>query len=584
PKMIIAQPCPAIVTYIQLYKKELLEHLAPAHSPMLHTISMIREYFPEYAGHATAVLSPCLAKKREFEETGLGDYNVTYKSIDAHLSEKRIDLDRYPEMEFAGPKAERAVLFSSPGGLMRTAGRDAPEIPSRTRKIEGTHAIYPYLRSLPESVRKGVNPLLVDCLNCEAGCNGGPGTLTKNLPLDEIEAAVEARMREARKEYVGTFFDGKDAHAKRKVGKVLSDYWKEGIYGRNYRDLSSFYRIKTPGKKELEAIYADMKKETDEDILNCAACGYNSCEMMATAIFNGLNKPENCHLYRNKVIQESHEMTGRISSKLHDEIDASRRLLESVKTHMGSIMEKCENQHAFIMQSSAVIEQMVRGIRKSTDLSNARQSSISELTGYAESGEQDMSVTVRAIGNVNESVRSIGQMIEVLNDVASRTNLLGMNAAIEAAHAGDSGKGFAVVASEIRKLAETSRENSASISKTLQAMIEEISSTSEISKKTGENIHAIIDYVKDVAESFRELVTSMNEMAAGSSQVSGSLEDLKVMAEEMKSSQQQMAEAVGKMQGVIENINAISHQNLESLNGAAAGTEEASAKEQVEEL
>ncbi|MFP4564843.1 MAG: [Fe-Fe] hydrogenase large subunit C-terminal domain-containing protein, partial [Spirochaetia bacterium] len=334
PKMIIAQPCPAIVTYIQLYKKELLEHLAPAHSPMLHTISMIREYFPEYAGHATAVLSPCLAKKREFEETGLGDYNVTYKSIDAHLSEKRIDLDRYPEMEFAGPKAERAVLFSSPGGLMRTAGRDAPEIPSRTRKIEGTHAIYPYLRSLPESVRKGVNPLLVDCLNCEAGCNGGPGTLTKNLPLDEIEAAVEARMREARKEYVGTFFDGKDAHAKRKVGKVLSDYWKEGIYGRNYRDLSSFYRIKKPGRAELEAIYADMKKETDEDILNCAACGYNSCEMMATAIFNGLNKPENCHLYRNKVIQESHEMTGRISSKLHDEIDASRRLLESVKTHM----------------------------------------------------------------------------------------------------------------------------------------------------------------------------------------------------------------------------------------------------------
>lgn len=435
PEMVIAQPCPAIVTYIQLYEPELLEHLAPAHSPMLHTIAMIREYFPEYADHATAVLSPCLAKKREFEETGLGDYNVTYKSIDAHLSEKGVDLDRYPEIDFAGPKAERAVLFSSPGGLMRTAERDAPEIPSRTRKIEGTHAIYPYLRSLPESVRKGVNPLLVDCLNCEAGCNGGPGTLTKDLPIDEIEAAIEARMKEARKGYGSALFDGKDGHAKRKVGKVVSDYWKEGLYGRNYRDLSSLYRIKTPGKAELEAIYADMKKESDEDILNCAACGYNSCEMMAAAVFNGLNKPENCHLYQNKVIQESHELTGRISSRLHDEIDASQSLLESVKTHMGSIMTKCENQHAFIMQSSAVIEQMVEGIRRSTEISNERQSSISELVGYAESGEEDMAVTVRSIGSVNESVRSIGQMIEVLNDVASRTNLLGMNAAIEAAQA-----------------------------------------------------------------------------------------------------------------------------------------------------
>ena len=180
-----------------------------------------------------------------------------------------------------------------------------------------------------------------------------------------------------------------------------------------------------------------------------------------------------------------------------------------------------------------------------------------------------MAATVRAIGNVNDSVRSIGQMIEVLNDVASRTNLLSMNAAIEAAHAGDSGRGFAVVASEVRRLAETSQENSTSISKTLQAIIEDISSTSEVSQKTGENIHTIIGYVKEVAESFRELTSSMNEMAAGSSQVSGSLEDLKVMAGEMKTSQHRMAEAVGKMQGVIENINAISHENLESLNGAA---------------
>ena len=70
PRTVIAQPCPVIVSYIELYKPELLEYLAPADSPMLHTIKMIKEFYPEYRDHKVAVISPCIAKKREFEETG----------------------------------------------------------------------------------------------------------------------------------------------------------------------------------------------------------------------------------------------------------------------------------------------------------------------------------------------------------------------------------------------------------------------------------------------------------------------------------------------------------------------------------
>ncbi|HPB65143.1 MAG TPA: [Fe-Fe] hydrogenase large subunit C-terminal domain-containing protein, partial [Spirochaetales bacterium] len=77
PELVIAQPCPAIVNYIEIYRPELLGYLAPADSPMLHTIKMIREYYPAYRDHKILVVSPCAAKKREFEETGAGDYNVT---------------------------------------------------------------------------------------------------------------------------------------------------------------------------------------------------------------------------------------------------------------------------------------------------------------------------------------------------------------------------------------------------------------------------------------------------------------------------------------------------------------------------
>ena len=77
PEMVIAQPCPAIVTYVQIFRPELLPWLAPADSPMMHTMKMVREYYPQYKNHKILVVSPCIAKKREFEEVGIGDFNVT---------------------------------------------------------------------------------------------------------------------------------------------------------------------------------------------------------------------------------------------------------------------------------------------------------------------------------------------------------------------------------------------------------------------------------------------------------------------------------------------------------------------------
>jgi len=89
PRMVIAQPCPAIVNYIEIYRPSLIPYLASADSPMLHTIKMIKEYYKEYQDYKVAVISPCIAKKREFLETGLGDYNVSMNAIKEHLEKKQ---------------------------------------------------------------------------------------------------------------------------------------------------------------------------------------------------------------------------------------------------------------------------------------------------------------------------------------------------------------------------------------------------------------------------------------------------------------------------------------------------------------
>jgi iron only hydrogenase large subunit-like protein len=111
PPVIIAQPCPALVTYCEIYESALLKYLAPAHSPMLHTAAMIKNFFPKYKNAKIAAISPCAAKSREFSETGLIHFNVTMSRIKQKLQEQGLKLASYPKINFDGPEAERAVLF-----------------------------------------------------------------------------------------------------------------------------------------------------------------------------------------------------------------------------------------------------------------------------------------------------------------------------------------------------------------------------------------------------------------------------------------------------------------------------------------
>lgn len=313
PKAVIAQPCPAIVSYIELYKPELLEYLAPADSPMLHTVKMIKEFYPEYRNHKVAIISPCIAKKREFDETGYGDYNVTMTNLKEYLKRNGIALEHYGRADYDNPSAERAVLFSTPGGLLETADRWAHGIRSKIRKIEGPHTIYEYLNDLSHDIASLKAPLVIDCLNCEKGCNGGTGTDCKDLSMDELESLINRRRDLMQKryfndsEFAGLTEAQKDEIIQERIIKSIEEYWKPHLYDRHYENRSNHRVVTNVPKKNLDEIYKAMLKETQEDHKNCSSCGYGSCELMAIAIHNGLNRPENCHHYQQKLLQINSE-------------------------------------------------------------------------------------------------------------------------------------------------------------------------------------------------------------------------------------------------------------------------------------
>ena len=504
---------------------------------------MIKRYYPQYKNHKVMVVSPCYAKRREFDETGYGDYNVTMKSLDKYFKDNNIDLSKLAKTPYDNPDAERGVTYSSPGGLMKTTERFVPGISDVTRKIEGLPEVVEYFVHLERSLNQKIKPVykLIDCLGCWQGCNGGSGTCAGDMTLDEMESYVEKRSQKNKEQFKT---EGTKSRAIKKFNKKLDAYWEEGLYNRTYSDNSTVFNamIKHPTEEQIQDIHISMGKLTERDILNCGACGYRTCEQMAVAIFNGLNKPEHCHHYKGV---ELVKLTGNHKKELTDAIEnvknTSLTRLAASDADVQAIGQVSEEMVASVNSSAAAIEEMITSIQSVNTVLNTNSESMSELNEATKTGKVSVEEIAVLVGEIEKSSNGLSEMSTVIQQIASQTNLLAMNAAIEAAHAGEFGKGFTVVADEIRKLAESSGKEAKQISDVLKKVKSLIDSTFGKTIAVKEDIEHIVSLADKVTNQESVVKSTVAKQSDGGQQL---LEALKVM----RNSTQSVSTAVENLQ------------------------------------
>jgi methyl-accepting chemotaxis protein len=228
---------------------------------------------------------------------------------------------------------------------------------------------------------------------------------------------------------------------------------------------------------------------------------------------------------------------------------------------------------------------MVANIASVTDTlvkNGANVKTLQDASEVGRSGLQDVATDIQEISRESEGLLEINAVME---NIASQTNLLSMNAAIEAAHAGEAGKGFAVVADEIRKLAESSSEQSKTISTVLKKIKESIDKITKSTDNVLARFEAIDSSVKTVADQEGIIRNAMEEQGEGSKQVLSGIEQVTEITRNVKSGSEEMLEGAQQVIAESQNLEKVTQEITSGMNEMAGGAEEINtAVHQVNEI
>lgn len=267
------------------------------------------------------------------------------------------------------------------------------------------------------------------------------------------------------------------------------------------------------------------------------------------------------------------------SKTIKEHLDAFTTTAEQLSTNMKEALSSVEDttvqvenfdtqvaeQNTVVLESTAAVNEMSASLDNVARITSSKMKTTKTLLSVAEEGMRAMKETNTAVETAAEDAHALLEINKIVSDIADRTNLLSMNAAIEAVHAGEKGKGFAVVAEEIRKLAGSTTDNSRIIADSLKRLLESMDISRSHTVKISTFFEKLVSEIQLVSEAFTEITGATAELSEGGQEIMKAMQILqdssgiiRDSSEKIKTDQKNAREQLLKVYNFSEGIESVS--------------------------